>query len=458
MKQERKVFDTESFIVKAKDKFGDKFDYSRVDYKAAKIDVEVRCVKHDLWFKVQPYTHTNGKGSCPECRRESSGLYNKLSVEDFIRRSSEVHKGKYDYSLVTSYKNAHTKVTIICPEHGEFEQIPTNHLHNGYGCIECAARDRGLEGRLTKEDVIQRFVEKHGHLYDYSQVDYKGYSEPVKIYCKTHLLWFTQPPQLHLQGTGCVLCSNQKKSDGNLGKSRGGKTTEEFIESAIKVHGDKYDYRLVDYRGVSEYVKIVCKEHGLFIQHAGRHLDGRGCQKCGKIKASLNNRTPLDDFKSACVDQHNNFYDYSLVEYETLRDKVKIICPIHGVFLQKASDHIYGKICKKCTNGGGYNPDTSGYFYILKVTDDCIKFGITKNIENRLKTIRDYSVHDVTLMYSFKFEDGRIPPTIESDVKKLISCGILPKEEMYSGFTETTDIANLRIILDVVDKYKDQLS
>ena len=313
MKQERKVFDTESFIVKAKDKFGDKFDYSRVEYKTAKTDVEIRCVKHDLWFKVQPYTHTNGKGSCPECRRESSGLYNKLSVEDFIRRSSDVHKGKYDY-------------------------------------------------------------------------------------------------------------------------------------------------RLVDYRGVSEYVKIVCKEHGLFIQHAGRHLDGRGCQKCGKIKASLNNRTPLDDFKSACVDQHNNFYDYSLVEYETLRDKVKIICPIHGVFLQKASDHIYGKICKKCTNGGGYNPDTSGHFYILKVNDCCIKFGITKNIEVRLKTIRDYSVHDVTLMYSFKFEDGRIPPTIESDVKKLISCGILPKEEMYSGFTETTDIANLRIILNVVDKYKDQLS
>ena len=74
-----------------------------------------------------------------------------------------------------------------------------------------------------------------------------------------------------------------------MGRNR---TTEEFIDEAKKVHGDKYDYSISEYKGYKNDIYIICKKHGQFKQKVEKHLCGHGCPKCSNSK--LENL--IDDF------------------------------------------------------------------------------------------------------------------------------------------------------------------
>lgn len=118
----------EEFVSKAKEIHGNKYDYSRVDYKNNHTKVCVVCPKHgEFWQK--PNDHLDGHG-CSACSKTK-----KLTNEEFAARANKVHSNKYDYSKV-NYKAALTAVCIVCPRHGEFWQKPNDHL-NGHGCPHC---------------------------------------------------------------------------------------------------------------------------------------------------------------------------------------------------------------------------------------------------------------------------------------------------------------------------------
>jgi hypothetical protein len=68
-------------------------------------------------------------------------------------------------------------------------------------------------------------------------------------------------------------------------------TTEKFIQKAVKVHGDKFDYSKVRYVRNKEKVEIICPKHGVFQQSPDNHLMGRGCPECGKEKISESRKT-----------------------------------------------------------------------------------------------------------------------------------------------------------------------
>lgn len=127
-------------------------------------------------------------------------------------------------------------------------------------------------------------------------------------------------------------------------------TTNIFIEKAKKTHEDKYDYSNVIYKNNKTKVKIICKEHGLFLQTPTGHLFGYGCQKCGRIKSSNVQRMSLEEFKNNSNNKHSFFYDYSLIDFTDLNNNVKIKCPIHGIFHQRGNRHLNGSICPKCNN------------------------------------------------------------------------------------------------------------
>lgn len=121
-------------------------------------------------------------------------------------------------------------------------------------------------------------------------------------------------------------------------------TTKEFIERAKLKHGNKYNYSLVKYDGAKIKVKIICSIHGEFNQIATNHLSGSGCPKCcGNIK--LTKKQFIEKAKSI----HFNKYDYSLIDYINTNKKIKIICPIHEEFEQKAANHLRGDNCPSCT-------------------------------------------------------------------------------------------------------------
>ena len=128
-------------------------------------------------------------------------------------------------------------------------------------------------------------------------------------------------------------------------------TTKEFIDKAKTVHGNKYDYSKTVYKKSIIPVIITCPIHGDFIQKPNYHLSGCGCPECGKITAKNARLLTKDKFIEACRCTHGDYYDYSLVDYNGIFEKIKIICPKHGVFEQTPSNHVNnGQGCPKCGN------------------------------------------------------------------------------------------------------------
>ena len=119
-------------------------------------------------------------------------------------------------------------------------------------------------------------------------------------------------------------------------------TTEEFVEKSKKVHGEKFNYSLVNYINKRTKVKIICKNHGIFEQLPSNHLIGRGCAKCSGKGLTIK------EFIERCQKIHKNTYDYSLVDDTRSFAKIKIICKNHGEFEQSTNNHLAGAGCHKC--------------------------------------------------------------------------------------------------------------
>ena len=145
---------TAELIRKLKEKFGNVYDYSKVEYITDKTKICIICPKHgEFWMTYRNLLNSKG---CPKCTKENifKNKYNGKDNESvFIRKSRETHGDKYDYSKV-KYVNSHTKVCIICPEHGEFWQTPYNHLH-GYGCSKCGYYRETKDNNSVKPTILQ---------------------------------------------------------------------------------------------------------------------------------------------------------------------------------------------------------------------------------------------------------------------------------------------------------------
>ena len=197
----------------------------------------------------------------------------------------------------------------------------------------------GRTTRLTKEQFILKARQVHGWKYDYSKVEYVNSQTKVCIICPEHGE-FWQQPNNHLSGANCPGCANKIRN-----------TTENFIKKARKVHGDKYDYSKVECNGSSDKVTIICPIHGEFKQVVNDHLNGNGCQECGKeIVWKKRSRITTEEWIKKAQNVHGDKYDYSKVVYTRNRDKVCIICPKHGEFWQKANQHLSGSGCPRCRN------------------------------------------------------------------------------------------------------------
>ena len=263
----------------------------------------------------------------------------KLTKEEFIKKARSVHGDKYGYDKV-EYYGVHTKVCIICPEHGDFWQSPGNHLH-GNGCPKCGYNTTADSRRLSLSDFIKKANEIHNCKYDYNKVDYKDSNTKVCIICSKHGE-FWQKPASHTQGRGCPKCYADKARE-RLTSSK-----EDFIKKAKEKHEGKYDYTKVKYDGTKTKVCIICSKHGEFWQSPGNHLQGRGCPKCANETTGERCRSSLLEFIKKANEKHGGKYDYDKVDYVNCDSKVCIICSKHGKFWQTPSNHLHGKGCPKC--------------------------------------------------------------------------------------------------------------
>ena len=127
-------------------------------------------------------------------------------------------------------------------------------------------------------------------------------------------------------------------------------TTEEFIKKARGVHGDKYDYSKVEYVNTITKICVICKNHGDFWvvpeKHIHRH---QGCPVCSYEEFRHKKTKTQKQFIEEAMRVHGDKYDYSRVEYVNSQTPVEIICPLHGVFVQKPNNHLRGNECPQCS-------------------------------------------------------------------------------------------------------------
>ncbi len=149
---------TEEFIHKAQLIHEGKYTYKHVQYTNANTKVTITCLIHGE-FLQSPYNHLRGSG-CPNC------LGRNKTTKEFVIEAKVIHKNKYLYDKV-EYVKSEEKITITCPEHGDFEQTPYNHL-SGKGCTKCAITYKANKKCLTTEEFISRASIIHGNKYDYT--------------------------------------------------------------------------------------------------------------------------------------------------------------------------------------------------------------------------------------------------------------------------------------------------
>jgi very-short-patch-repair endonuclease len=332
---------TEEFIKLAKERHGDRYDYSKSVYLGCKIPLIISCPDHGDFSKT-PDSHTkkNKPSGCPKCGYVKRSKSNTKTTEQFITEAKEVHGDTYDYSKVV-YVGAHIKVIIICKLHEEFSQQPDSHLQ-GYGCKKCGIIKQAKSLMLTTEKYIRRAKEVHGDTYDYSKVVYVDSRSRVIIICRIHNE-FLQVAASHLQGHGCKKCA--VKIMGLTIRL----SFEEFLQRARAKHGDKYIYDNVNYVNCDTPVEIICRFHGDFMQTPDNHIyAGAGCKICGEIQRIIAQTCTVGEFIEKAIFVHSGKYTYEKVKYVRSHEHIEITCKKHGDFLQTPANHLQGKGCYEC--------------------------------------------------------------------------------------------------------------
>ena len=216
---------TETFIEKAKNLYGDKYDYSLVEYKNGTTKVKIICHEKDRYgdehgeFEVKPADFLCNKSKCRKC----GGNYSPKDISEFSENLFlKYPEWSRKYIIPTEnnvYKNNKTKIKVFCNEidkfgtiHGEFLIKPCD-LVNGYGCPKC-----GNNFRKTTQDFIKQANFIHNNKFDYTKSVYTNTKEKVCIICHEKDKCgnehgeFWQLPSNHLKGSGCPMCNEGKKS------------------------------------------------------------------------------------------------------------------------------------------------------------------------------------------------------------------------------------------------------
>jgi ferredoxin len=272
----------------------------------------------------------------------------KLTNAQFLERANSVHGGKYEYPEF--YVRANIKMTIVCPEHGPFKQMPRSHLL-GQGCRLCAFDKNAASRRSSLDEFIGKASLIHGDRYEYPD-PYEKSDIKIRIICHLHGPFY-QTPNSHLSGSGCPICGNVE-----IGNNQR-LSFDEFKARAIDLHGDKYDYPDQEYIDTKTHIKIICRIHGIFEQSPNNHLQGKGCRFCRDQNMSLDRRDSVDEFiDKAKLIHPNNEYDYSLVVYTNNMTKVQIICnDCSNIFEQAPANHLSGNGCSYCFGASAWTSE-----------------------------------------------------------------------------------------------------
>lgn len=170
----------EEFIEKCVKERGDKFDYSLVKFVKWTEKIAIKCNTCSNSWNITPINFIANKNGCPICKirgHREKCKKEKLTTEIFINRSNIIHNFKYNYEL-SEYKNSKSKISIICKEHGEFEQIAYDHM-SGIGCSKCRVNKllstKVKKGLIKSSDQCSEFEKYKNSVWSVTEKNYRLY-------------------------------------------------------------------------------------------------------------------------------------------------------------------------------------------------------------------------------------------------------------------------------------------
>ena len=301
----------EEFIKRALVKHNSFYDYSNVEFINTSIAVDIICPEHGV-FKQTPFNHLKYKKACEKCNPRS---ILSSTTEKFIINAKKVHGEKYNYSKV-KYINNSTKVEIICPYHGSFNQAPNRHYNNKQGCPKCSATYK-----VTYKEFVKKANIVHCNRYVYG-LNYISYNKEIDIKCPKHGVFKCKPSNHINQLHGCPKCGREKVA------KQLAWTTDDFIKKSKLTHGEKYGYSNSHYVNYNTPVVITCPRHGDFLQKPGNHFNREsGCPKCSMSKGEqklsrLLEENSIDFVSQKTFDECKNKrvlpFDFYLPDYDIL--------------------------------------------------------------------------------------------------------------------------------------------
>lgn len=199
-------FTNEEFIERLKEKFGDRFDYSKVNYVNSRSEVTLICNNCGTEFQKNAKWILNQKNPCTGCDYKNKDL----NKRKFLDRVKNKFGDKLSFTEI-DYKNAKCDIKVHCNECGyDFNTTPDFLIGTKFGCPNCAR----INSRKTVEEFIAKSREKHGDKYEYDRVTDlpEGLETYVEIYCNQCKKYFRQKAKMHINGCGCQSCARRMSS------------------------------------------------------------------------------------------------------------------------------------------------------------------------------------------------------------------------------------------------------
>ena len=336
------MYSNEEFIEKAKKVHGDKYDYSKVEYKGWNKKVCIICPIHGEFWQQSNDHIARGRG-CPQC---SIDLNKKRSLsQGELTFKKWVDSDKNIYCIdVSQYQGWNNNINATCKKHGDFVTTPKKLKYGKIPCPYCREEKKHPKKDKQIYDYGKIFISKlelkYPNRFLYDKMTYINNNCEVELYDKNFEIYVKlKPLALLKQKIEHIPCYR----------------TLYFIEKAKKVHGDKYDYSKVEYVDSKTKVCIICNEfdknnrkHGEFWQTPNEHLKGSGCSKCAN-----NIKWGVNDYINEARKIHGDKYDYSKMELKKQNEHITLICPEHGEFQVRAMHHLKGSGCPICKGSGG---------------------------------------------------------------------------------------------------------
>lgn len=370
----------EEFEKRCREIYGERFTFEKAVYKNNRTKISLYDTINQEYIDVFPENVYRGK-----IRTKN----NRFTTENFIKKSKEIFGDSFTYEK-TICNNAYDNVTITCKKHGDFNKKAYAHINGKQGCPLCSDNFR------TKKMIIDEASKIFGEEYDYSLVNDAYPNEKIKIICKKHGI-FEKTPYEHLsKKSGCPLCSLEKKK----------KKIEDFIKDS-NINERKINI-IGQYDSMTKPLEFQCGVCGYKWKTTPTKIQcGEGCPKCSKSIRPTN-----DEFIAKASYIHGNKYDYSLCDISKAtqedNNKVRIICPKHGPFMQSYHLHLNGGGCPYCSES---SIEEKTRLMLERNSINYIQYWKHEKLRNKLPLSIDFYLPDINVAIECQGEQHFKPIT-----------------------------------------------